>query len=183
MTYDTILHLLDVLSKPAGDEPGFKYKTLLDIGCGNGLFVKDMIMSGIDTVGLDLAPRMKSSYIETGDARYLAETFGNQKFDVITANGVLNAGGLLEMLMITDPITARQLERKKRWGKKEAELMHGNAMAILRSCYAQLNTPGLFINSEGNHGEDYVVYTKRDAAGIGFVPFIFRKDVAVLTKQ
>jgi len=183
MSYETIGKLLEIFSKPADDSSGFQYKTLLDIGCGNGYFVKEMRKDGILAVGIDLAPRTDYRHIKKGDARNLAECFGNKKFDVITANGVLNSGGLLEMLMLTNPEAARCLIDKKVWNKKDKDMLHDNAVAILRSCYEQLGTPGIFINSEGNYWIDYLVYSKKDAKCLGFSPFIFQKDISVLIKE
>ncbi len=183
MPYETIVQLLEILSKPAGNAPGFPYKTLLDIGCGNGYFVEQMREEGCQAVGIDLAPRRKYKHIVRGDARNLSEYFGKRKFDVITANGVLNSGGLLEALCITDPKIAEAMQNKRSWSQKDIKLLHENALAVLRSCYAQLNSPGLFINSEGNFGEDYLVYSKKEIKEIGFSPFIFRKNIAVLGKN
>jgi SAM-dependent methyltransferase len=182
MSYETIVELLEIISKPAKDAPGLPYKTLLDIGCGRGDFVEEMRASGCKAVGVDLAPRRKSKYLLEGDARNLAECFGKRKFDVITANGVLTIGGLLEALCITDPKIGRPMTRGKHWGKKEDELLHENALKILQSCYTQLNAPGVFINLEDFAELDHLIYTKKEAKTIGFEPIEFRKHGAILGK-
>ena len=112
---------------------GKNFKTLLDVGCGNGIFLS-MVLNKFDAVvsGVDISPGMieKSkellggrAYLKIGDSEHLP--WNNKSFDVVTCNAsfhhypgpelalkemkrVLRPGGIL---MIADPFTPNNLLR------------------------------------------------------------------------
>ena len=180
MTYESMLEFLDGFFESNRNSYGLRCRTLLDIGCGKGYFVEELRKKGILAEGLDLCPRRGYKHLHRGDAKNLKECFGKRKFDVITANGVLGYGGQLETLLILD---RKKAERLMESGSKEfAKECKEGAIAILRSCYEQLNSPGLFLNSEDNYQLDSVTYTKKDAKEIGFSPLGLNKNGSVMIK-
>lgn len=112
---------------------GKNFKTLLDVGCGNGIFLS-MILNKFDVEvsGIDISPGMieKSKELlddradlKVGDSEHLP--WNNRSFDIVTCNAsfhhypspelvlkevkrILRPGGIL---MIADPFTPNNLLR------------------------------------------------------------------------
>lgn len=180
-SHEQISNLLTILSKPNRKEPGLKIKTVLEIGCGRGYLTEGLREQGFRAEGIDIAPRTKSRYLHKADASKLKDHFKNRKFDAIVASGVLCIGGLLQGLSIANPEKERALWRKK--DKDLADFCRNAALSILKSCYGQLNSPGLFIDIERNTYLDRLAYARKDATAIGYRPFVFKRDAAVLIKD
>lgn len=181
MGYDYIDGMLNSFFSEEARKCGINVKSVLEIGCGRGEFVQHLRERGIEAYGIDIAPRTESKHIIKGDARNLEEYFGKNKFDVIAANGVLCSGGQLEALTFFNYKEAKeQFESNFNEFAKE---IHQNCIAILKSCFEQLNAPGYFLNQETNTEYDRIIYTKKDAKKIGFRVEGYNPFCAVLAKK
>lgn len=188
--------ILEDLLKPFLSEDaknkGINIKRVLDIGCGDGYFVKKLRNRGLDAYGIDLKPKTKCKYVRKGDARDLIECFKDMKFDAVIAKGILCTGGQLASWLHKD----RKIIEERLNPDQIFERAHPNSLAILRSCYNQLNSPGLFIDYEPHEKHlvrgvlarykifyDKKTYTRKDAENIGFKACVFNRDFSVLIKE
>jgi len=178
------------LSEDARDK-GIEIKRILDIGCGDGYFVKRLRKKGFEAYGIDLRPRTRCRHVRKGDARSLKEYFKDMRFDAIVVKGILCTGGQL----------ASWLYKDKRAAKKSSpnEILreaYPNSFAILKSCYSQLNSFGVLVDYEPDEKHsvkgvpaeykifhDKKAYTKRDAEDVGFKVCTFNKYFSVLIKK
>ncbi len=73
-----------------------KPKTVLDIGCGEGWLVRELVNSGIDALGIDVIPEFIQYASEQGGGRFKTLAYENiatdspgEQFDVVVSNFAL----------------------------------------------------------------------------------------------
>jgi hypothetical protein len=119
--------------------------------------------------------------VKKGDVRDPKYPFNIDDFDIVTANGVLCSGGLLQCLQLTSPKLAIEIDKSP--PRKFREGITNLSRDILKGAYSHLRSPGYFINTEDNFPLDHIIYSQADALSVGFKPIIFREHVAILMKE
>jgi len=68
-------------------------KSVLDIGCGEGWLVRELTKAGINTLGVDVVPKLISSAVKEGTGRYKVLAYDEisyevleEKYDVVVSN-------------------------------------------------------------------------------------------------
>ncbi|MGA2669684.1 MAG: methyltransferase domain-containing protein [Ignavibacteria bacterium] len=79
------------------DENSLKGKSLIDIGCGNGVLTSGIAEFGMETFGIDVSPSVERAYLnnQNVNSHFLQADlqnppFKNQSFDIVYSTGVLH---------------------------------------------------------------------------------------------